>query len=344
MKVRLYDGSFRLVEKSGVGQALQHQAAMLQSVGVVATTENGSDVSLVHFNTVFPDSLFAALLARLRGQMVIYYGHSTMEDFRNSFKLSNVLAPLFKQWIKLCYSVGDVVITPTEYSRSLLLRYGVKKPVYALSNGVDTDFFHPDEERRERFRRKYGLRPWDKAMISVGHFIVRKGILDFIALARSMPEVRFFWFGYTNPRLIPRAVGDAIVDAPPNLCFPGYVNQADLRDAYCGCDLFCFMSHEETEGIVVLEALSCEIPVLVRNIPVYDSWLRDGETVYKGTDLASFQRLSTAIFSGHAANLTAAGRRTAEERSIQEMGQRLLQIYTQTQGKKALHKGFSHPK
>ena len=46
-----------------------------------------------------------------------------MEDFRSSFKGSNALAPLFKRWITFCYGLGDVVLTPTEYSRRLLESY-----------------------------------------------------------------------------------------------------------------------------------------------------------------------------------------------------------------------------
>ncbi|MDD3541641.1 MAG: glycosyltransferase [Petrimonas sp.] len=329
MKVRLYTGSLKLVEKSGVGQALHHQQEMLRSIGVETTYKNDRDAVLVHINTVFPDSLFAALWARLRGQKVIYYGHSTMEDFRNSFKLSNVLAPIFKQWIKLCYETGNAIITPTEYSKRLLLSYGIKKPIYALSNGIDTDFFRSDPERRLAFRAKYQLGQQDKAVISVGHYIVRKGILDYIALARSMPEIRFFWFGYTNLNLIPAEVRDAIREAPANLAFPGYVGREELRDAYCGCDLFCFMSYEETEGIVVLEALSCGIPVLVRDIPVYEGWLQHGLNVYKGIDGESFHRHASDILEDRTAHLTKAGRQTAQERSIHTMGEKLLGIYQQ---------------
>ena len=97
----------------------------------------------VHINTVLPDSVLAALRARARGEKVVYYGHSTMQDFRNSFVGSNLLAPLFRRWICFCYGLGDVVLTPTPYSQSLLESYRLKKPVYALSNGVDTRFFSP---------------------------------------------------------------------------------------------------------------------------------------------------------------------------------------------------------
>ena len=50
--------------------------------------------------------------------------------------------------------------------------------------------------------------------------------------------------------------------APANLHFAGFVDQAALRGAYCGADLFCFASLEETEGIVVLEALGCGVRCL----------------------------------------------------------------------------------
>jgi 1,2-diacylglycerol-3-alpha-glucose alpha-1,2-glucosyltransferase len=87
------------------------------------------------------------------------------------------------------------------------------------------------------------------------------------------------------------------------------------------------MSKEETEGIVVLEALACSIPVLVRDIPVYDGWLQDGENVYKGRDVHSFVQKTAAILDHRAEDLTANGRRTAEARSIRETGKQLLDIY-----------------
>lgn len=162
--------------------------------------------------------------------------------------------------------------------------------------------------------------------MSVGHFIARKGILEFIEMAEAMPEVRFFWFGYTDLRLVPRKVRTAIRKAPKNLCFPGYVGREDLKDAYCGCNLFCFMSHEETEGIVVLEALSCSIPVLVRDIPVYETWLVDGRNVYKANSFEAFLKKARAILEGTASNLTSAGRAVAEERSLDKIGDKLLEI------------------
>lgn len=327
MSVQLYSGSLALVRRSGVGRAVEHQREMLRQAGIATTDRAGPGVGVVHCNTVFPDSLLAALWSRLRGRKVVYYGHSTEEDFRNSFRGSNLLAPLFRRWIKLCYESGDVVITPTEYSRRLLLSYGVRRPVYSLSNGIDTDFFSFTPARRQAFRRKYGLSESDKAVISVGHYIARKGLPEFVELARSMPEARFFWFGYTNLELVPPEIRAAIASAPENLAFPGYVEKAELRDAYCGCDVFAFLSHEETEGIVVLEALACGIPTVVRDIPVYAGWLSDGGNVYKAADGAGFRQRVQGLLDGSLPSLAEAGLRTARSRSMAAVGAKLKAIY-----------------
>ncbi len=231
MGVQLYSGSLALVRRSGVGRAVEHQRQMLEQIGVHVTQRASRDARVVHCNTVLPDSVLAALWAKLRGKRVVFYGHSTMEDFRASFRGSDRLAPLFRRWIRLCYGCGDVVITPTAYARQLLVRDGIRRPVYVLSNGVDTSFFAPSAQRRRAFREAYGLADTDKAVLSVGHYIARKGLLEFVELARSMPQVRFFWFGYTDLALVPRAIREAVASAPANLVFPGFVEREALRDA-----------------------------------------------------------------------------------------------------------------
>lgn len=327
MSIYLYRGGEKLVGRSGVGQAIRHQAECLSRCGLPVTDRFAPDTDAVHINTVLPDAVVTALLARLRGRKVVWYGHSTMEDFRGSFRGSDLLAPLFRRWLTFCYGLGDVVLTPTPYSRRLLAGYGLRKPVYSLSNGVDVDFFHPDAAAKDTFRKRYHLGANEKTVISVGHTIARKGLPEFLELARRMPDVRFLWFGWTDPRLVPAAITRAIRNAPPNVRFPGFVDRERLREAYQGADVFAFLSHEETEGIVVLEALACGIPTVLRDIPVYDGWLEDRKTVYKASNPGEFQRNVMDLLAGTLPDLTAAGRQAAEERSLETVGERLKDIY-----------------
>lgn len=327
MKIYIYSGGEKLVGRSGVGQAIRHQRECLRRAEIGTTSRWTRDAAAVHVNTVLPDSVLAALGARLRGRKVVWYGHSTMEDFRGSFKGSDALAPLFRQWIKFCYGLGDVVLTPTEYSRKLLEGYGLKKPVYSISNGVDTDFFKPDPAAHSALRARYGLGEEEKVVVSVGHMIARKGLPEFLELARNVPEAKFLWFGWTNPKLIPQEIVRDMENAPENVIFPGFVGREELREAYQGADVFAFLSHEETEGIVVLEALACGVPTVLRDIPVYDGWLEHGKNVYKAPSESAFQEIVSGLLNHSLPDLTAAGRAAAESRSLEQVGRRLKAIY-----------------
>lgn len=130
--------------------------------------------------------------------------------------------------------------------------------------------------------------------------------------------------------MIPAEIKKAVAEKPENVIFVGSLPPKILRDAYCGADAFAFFSHEETEEIVVLEALSCEIPVVVRDIPVYEGWLADDVQVRKASDPDSYERAIRGILftesEEEVQHRTRAGRVLAEEHSMQATGEKLYQI------------------
>ncbi len=329
MKILVYSGLLKVVSKSGVGEAVRHQKKILELLDIPYTSNVRDDYDIIHLNTVFPDSLIISKWAKIKKIKVIYYAHSTMEDFKNSIRGSNWLSPIFKRWITYCYNSGDIIITPTGYSKELLESYGLIPPIYSLSNGIDTDFFRPGIEKRAFFREKYKIDENQKVIISVGHYFERKGILDFVRLAKEMPYYHFYWFGYTNLSLVTKEVKEAVQTKLPNLHFPGYVSRSELRDAYNGSDLFLFLTKEETEGIVLLEAMSTKTPILVRDIPIYSDWLAGNTIVYKANDLQEFKEKISQILEGDLPDLTDAGYQIALQRDLKSIGQQLLEIYKQ---------------
>ena len=331
LKVCVYTGGLNLIKKSGVGKAIYHQTAVLKMQGFSVNEFPLKDCDVVHINSIFPNSVFTAKKAKRHGVKVVYYGHSTMEDFRNSFVGSNFLAPAFKKWIIHCYRLGDVIITPTPYSKSILEGYGTLKNIYALSNGIELSFWNKETENNENskkeFFEKYAIPTGNKVIMSVGHYMKRKGILDFITLAKSNPDKTFIWFGHTDKILIPSEIQKAMKSKPDNLIFAGYVNSEELRTAYSCCDLFLFLSYEETEGIVVLEAMACEIPMIVRDIPVYDGWLTDRENVFKFKKNEQLCELLNNVLSLDTSSVTENALETAQSRSFGEIGRKLTDIY-----------------
>ncbi|MCM1333992.1 MAG: glycosyltransferase family 4 protein [Bacteroides sp.] len=326
IKVCLYSEMQKQIEKSGVGRAIYHQknAAALNGIEIVERVE---DADVVHINTVFFKSWLVAKRAKKAGKAVVYHAHSTREDFRNSYLGSNLFSGFFQKWITFCYSLGDVIVTPSEYSKSLLRGYGITKEIRVVSNGIDLGDYVRDEAAGRRFREKYGIRPEEKVVIGAGLIIGRKGIVDFVELARRLPQYRFFWFGDSNLNFVSRAVRRAAKTTLPNLTFAGYVDKAALKEAHCGSDLFLFPSFEETEGIVVLEALALKTPALLRRIAVYDGWLAEDRDVYMAGDLDEFQRKITDILEKKSPDLTESGYRVAESKRIEDVGRALAEIY-----------------
>lgn len=151
MRVFLYSELQRQIEKSGVGRAILHQRKALEANGVCCA-ERWQDADVVHINTVFPHSFFLAKKAKRHGIPVVYHAHSTKEDFRNSYVGSNLFAPLFQRWIKLCYQQGTKIVTPSFYARSLLKQYGIEKKIHVISNGIALSEYQKDTAAGQRFR------------------------------------------------------------------------------------------------------------------------------------------------------------------------------------------------
>lgn len=231
--------------------------------------------------------------ARDRGKKVIYHAHSTEEDFRDSFTFSNALAPGVKKWLMHLYTQADALITPTPYSKKLLMKF-----LALICQSINLQRRRHRRYQRSRMNQRslpsvkyFSLQPADKVVLGVGLFFQRKGLLDFVEVAKKLPQYKFIWFGSVSKVIIPPKINEVLEHHPDNVIFPGYVKGAIIEGAYSNANCFFFPSYEETEGIVVLEALAARQQVIVRDIGAFDPWLVSGKNCYKGIDNDQFAEL-----------------------------------------------------
>jgi len=328
MKVLLYTENEKLNRKSGLGKAIQHQKQSLDYENIEYTTNLKDDYDILLINTWFIKSYFVAKKAKKLGKKVIYYAHSTEEDYKNGFILANQTSKIVKKQLIRCYSLGDVILTPTPYSKRLLECYkGLEnKKIYALSNGINTEFLKKDKKLGKMFRDKYNIKDDEKVIISIGLYIERKGILDFVELAKKMPEYKFIWFGYSPLIASPRKIRKAVKTKLPNLIFAGYAEREMIKAALSGCDLYLYLTKEETEGIPIVEACSCKTKALIRDIPVFSDWLKDGVNVYKAKSMPEFEKKIKSILNGELKDLTKEAYKVAKERDQKVIAKRLKYI------------------
>lgn len=329
MKVLLYTEMEKKVRKSGLGKAIEHQKKALTNEGIEWTTNPKDDYDILHINTYFPKSYRLAKRAKKKGKKVVYHAHSTEEDYKDGFIMGRQTSKMFKWWLIKCYSLGDVIVTPTPYSKRLLQGYkGLEnKKIYPISNGIEIEFFKKDHKAGEKFRKDYGYTKKDKVIIGIGLYIKRKGIIDFVELAKRLPEYKFIWFGYSSLKAATKPVRDAVNTKLPNLTWAGYVEQDVIKAAMSGADLYLFPTLEETEGIPIIEACACKQNAIIRDIPIFEGWLEDGKNVYKAKDVDEFEKKIKDFFDGKLPSLVDKAYEVAIERDLKTVGKQLKQVY-----------------
>lgn len=329
MRVLLYSEGLKTIGKSGLGKAIKHQMKALDEVGVSYTLNPKENYDILHINTYFPKSYFFAKKAKKNGKKIVYHAHSTEEDYKNGFIFSSITSKLFKKWLIKCYSLGDVIVTPTPYSKKLLEGYkGLEnKKIYAVSNGIELNFFKKDKNLKDKFRKRYNYKDTDKVIIGIGLYIKRKGIIDFVELAKRCPEYKFIWFGYSPLIAAGRKVRKAVNTKLDNLKFAGYVEQDIIKEAMNGCDLYLFPTLEETEGIPIIEACACSCDAIIRDIPIFDDWLYDGINVYKAKDVDEFERKIKLFLNNKIPSVSKNAYDIAKQRDISKIGKELKKIY-----------------
>lgn len=333
MKVLLYFEGESFIAQSGIGRAMKHQIAALTHANIEYTLDPKDDYDILHINTVGFMSSLIINQARRNNKKIIYHAHSTEEDFKDSYILSNQVSPLFKKHLVNLYSSADCIITPTPYSKKLLESYGITIPIFDVTNGVDASKYQYDYNKEKAFYQYFYLSKSNKIVVSAGLHIKRKGIIDFIEVAKAMPTITFIWFGYTPKMLTLKEVRDAMSDLPSNVIMPGYVKGPIFEGAFFCANAFFFPSYEETEGIVVLEALAASQEVIVRDIGVYNPWLIDKKNCFKGKTNRDFIDIIDEVVHKKKISMGGNALKTAQDKSLEIVGSKLKRVYEFTLNK-----------
>lgn len=299
--------------------------AALKAAGVEVVTDPKQPHDILHLYVPFLRSRYLAGMCRRKNRPLVTHIHMTAEDFRNSFVGSNLIAPFFRLWLESFYKKGDVILTPTEYTRKLAAKnYNLPiDKIISVSNGINFKEFSPDEAIREKYRDRFKMD--GVSVFSLGWVFPRKGIYTFIDTAEKFPKTQFFWFGQRAPKgltHLPRPI-----DPPANAKFPGRID--DARGAMNAGDIFFFPSFEENQGIVVLEAAAAGRAILLRDIPVFEGWMIHGKNCLKAKTDEEFREYLDQLISDEKLRdrLGFAARQTAKEHDLKNVGEKLKRIY-----------------
>lgn len=315
----------RLYKNIGTGllSSYKNQKKILKELNIPFSEKWDSSCDILQINTPWFLSIFIIKKARREKKKVIIWSHVTVEDSIQVFRFFKYIAPFYKKYLTYAYNLADKIFAPSEYTKSLLVAYGIPaEKIVVLSNAVDLKKYYADSKKRELGRKKFDLKELTIGTTSL--VIPRKGIDTFLFLARNFKENQFIWFGKIYSSFLAKPLPKNL---PGNVNFTGYVD--DINEAYNAIDIFIFPSYEENEGMVILEAAAVGLPILVRDIPVYQGWLIHNQNCLKAKNDKEFEKyLKELINDKDLCNRLGNGaKKLAEEKSIESLSQKALVEY-----------------
>ncbi len=171
------------------------------------------------------------------------------------------------EWM-LTYESTEVIVNSNYMKGELQRLFGLPyEKINVVANGVNITGYS-GIERDYDFRRRYAMDN-EKIILFMGRLVYEKGIQHLIA---AMPKILN---GYHDAKLVIAGKGGMIdelraqADAlglGEKVYFAGYVNGKDVGKLYKAADISVFPSTYEPFGIVALEAMLAEVPVVVSDI------------------------------------------------------------------------------
>lgn len=278
------------VKGQGVGSVYDELMAML---GKYFKTELNVNVNhyyradISHYHTInFP--FYLSTFSKKRGRKVGMV-HFLPETLDQSLKMPRWVKAIFYRYVIAFYKRMDqlVVVNPAFIPK--LMAYGIpKRKITYIPNFVSRNEFYPvSSTRKMRLRRKYNYAPHRFTVIGTGQIQTRKGVMDFVNAAKRFPKYQFIWVGGFSFGKITDGYSQLkrVVDNPPaNVSFPGIIDRDKMVDYYNLADLFLLPSYNELFPMSVLEAFSCGIPVLLRNLDLYKNIFKSSYASFNNFD------------------------------------------------------------
>ena len=106
----------------------------------------------------------------------------------------------------------------------------------------------------------------------------RKGVLDFVDVARLLPEFKFVWAGGFSFGMITDGYDELKnidIESPDNVHFLGIIPREEMVDMYNMADVLFMPSYNELFPMTILEAVNANVPLVLRDLDLYEEILFD---------------------------------------------------------------------
>lgn len=248
---------------------------------------------IIHTHTPFSLGIFGLYESKKLKIPIVHTYHTLLTEyayyiwdhFPNIVKHSLINEHKAKEiaiWISRTYcNYCDLIIAPSTKIKKLLIDFEVKKPIEVLPNGIDLEKFKPIPKNLARER--LNLPKEATLLLFVGRLGKEKNIeylIDVISYLKynSRNQIYLIIVGDNPDKRVLEGLKKKAkdVNVEDRTIFTGYLEYEKVINMYYASDIFVFSSLTETQGLVVLEALSAGLPVIALEDEAISDFIKDG--------------------------------------------------------------------
>ena len=255
------------VEAAAFGAPKYLHSIFGSSQRAISYNADGNEADVVHCHTWYTH--LAGIMTKMNyGIPLVITGHS-LEPLRPWKREQLAGGYDFSCWVeKTALEMADAIVAVSEGTKTDILKNFNVSPdkVHVIYNGIDTEEYQPVDPTPAL--AKFNI-PNDKPFVLfVGRITRQKGIIHLVEAIKYMHEGYNVVLCAGAPDTeeiaaeMKTAVAEVSKDREGVYWIDEMVNKTDIIQLYSGAAVFCCPSIYEPFGIINLEAMACETPVV----------------------------------------------------------------------------------
>ena len=167
--------------------------------------------------------------------------------------------------------MADIIVTVSYAMKDELIQLGFpREKIHVRYNGVDPEKYNPENVSPDQIkivREQYGIKDDDLMILFLGRLVGVKGVDKLIMamphILSKIPQAKLVIVGVGDlQEYLMNLTRTMRLDKYVKFCF-NFIPEEERIHHYAACDVAVFPSHYEPFGIVALEAMSMEKPLVV---------------------------------------------------------------------------------
>ena len=187
MKIHLVSSTDFVAKGTGVHSAFIGMIDLLKEKNDIVVLKNQEGFGDIFHSHSY--GLYYFLKSRKYKGRRVHTVHTTPATIKGSVVFPRLILPFAKLYFKKVFNHADVCIAISPMVEKNLREMGVKSKIIQIGNPIDLAKWKFTEDKRKQGRALLRIPEGQKVVLGVGQLQKRKGVEDFIEIAKNHPDL-----------------------------------------------------------------------------------------------------------------------------------------------------------